>query len=182
MGSPNVHPDRPSAISLIGMPGAGKSTVGVCLAKLLGRDFVDTDVLIQLQEQQTLQQIVDLRGFMILRRIEENAILGLNCTHHVIATGGSAVYSREAVAYLKTLGPVVFLNVTLADLHRRVVGLRNRGIAAAQGVTMIELFRERVPLYLHAADIIIDCGLMNQEQVADRVAEACALRYHETLA
>ena len=95
---------HPSNIVLIGMPGSGKSTVGIVLAKLTSRDFVDTDVLIQTSQGRTLQDIVDTEGYMVLREIEERILLKLDCINHVIATGGSAVYSHAAMTHLKSNG------------------------------------------------------------------------------
>src|SRR5512139_586368 len=102
-----------SNLVLIGMPGAGKSTVGVILAKQTSREFVDTDLLIQTLQERTLQDIVDTDGYAVLRKIEEDVLLGLSVQNHVIATGGSAVYSDRAMAHLKSGGLVIFLDVDL---------------------------------------------------------------------
>ena len=109
-----------SNIVLIGMPGSGKSTVGVILAKLTSLNFIDTDVLIQVSHGQTLQDIVDTSGHMALRRIEEKELLNLHVYNHVIATGGSAVYSPGAMKHLKSDGIAVFLDVDLPTLESRV--------------------------------------------------------------
>lgn len=120
---------NPSNIVLIGMPGSGKSTVGIILAKLTSRDFVDTDVLIQTSQGRTLQDIVDTEGYMVLREIEERILLKLDCFNHVIATGGSAVYSHAAMTNLKSNGVVVFLNVDLPVLESRIHDFATRGLA-----------------------------------------------------
>ena len=103
-------------LTLIGMPGAGKSTVGIILAKNLGLGFIDTDVLIQINRQQTLQQILDASDHLNLRRIEEEEILKLNITRHVIATGGSAAYSEKAMAHLQRISTIIFCRCRLRRL------------------------------------------------------------------
>ncbi|MGE5807798.1 MAG: shikimate kinase, partial [Nitrospirota bacterium] len=121
--------DKQSNIILIGMPGSGKSTVGVILAKLLSMGFIDTDVMIQTEKGRTLQDIVDHDGYLVLRRIEEEVLRKLDCRNHVIATGGSAVYSRKAMGHLKENGTAVFLNVDLGTLKARVHDYDTRGLA-----------------------------------------------------
>jgi shikimate kinase len=155
---------NPSNIVLIGMPGSGKSTIGVMLAKLVARDFLDTDILIQAQQGRTLQDIVDHDGYLALRKIEEEALLGLNCQGHVIATGGSAVYSDAAMAHVKTDGIVVFLSVDLPTLRSRVHDYDTRGLAKRPDQTLEDLFIERGALYRKYADVTIDCiGLMHEQ-------------------
>src|SRR5690349_10613800 len=110
----------PSNLVLIGMPGAGKSTVGVILAKQSAREFVDTDLLIQISQGRSLQDIVDTDGYQVLRGIEEEILLDLAIRNSVIATGGSAVYSDRAMTYLKSHGVLIFLDVSMATLERRV--------------------------------------------------------------
>jgi shikimate kinase len=157
----------PSNIILIGMPGAGKSTVGVILAKLTMRDFVDTDVLIQTQHKRTLQNIVDTDGYTVLRRIEEEVLLGLSVQNCVIATGGSAVYSDSAMAHLGTDGLVVFLDVGLPTLESRINNYSTRGLAKRPDQDLADLFQERFALYSKYADITIkDTGLTQEEVCA----------------
>lgn len=151
-----------SCIVLIGMPGAGKSTLGVQLAKETARDFVDTDVAIQLREKKTLQAIIVESGYLKLRDIEEQVLLDLNVSHHVIATGGSAVYSERGMAKLKTLGPVIFLDVKLDELRRRINNYDDRGIARRANQSFEDLYNERVALYNKYADIVIDCAQKSQ--------------------
>lgn len=160
-----------SCISLIGMPGAGKSTIGVLLAKETAKDFVDTDVLIQVRAKQSLQSIVDNAGYLTLRQLEEAALLDLALQDHVIATGGSAVYSSAGMDELKKLGPVVYLKVSLGELKQRVKNLPQRGIAAKPGQSLDDLYHERCPLYEKAADIIVDCDGKTAEQVIQAIAE-----------
>ena len=109
-----------SNLVLIGMPGSGKSTIGVMLAKRTFRDFVDTDLLIQSSQQKSLQDIVDSSGYIALRKIEEEILLGLSLQNHVIATGGSAAYSEQAMTHLKSNGTLIFLDVDLATLEARI--------------------------------------------------------------
>lgn len=158
-----------SNIVLVGMPGSGKSTVGVILAKLLSYDFIDTDVLIQSSQRRALQDIVDRDGHLALRKIEEGALLSLDLHNHVIATGGSAVYSAAAMAHLAAIGIVVFLDVELATLQARVNNLATRGLVRRPGQSLADLFAEREALYRQAADITINCTGMTQEAVCSAI-------------
>ena len=158
-----------SNLILIGMPGSGKSTVGVILAKRTGRAFVDTDVLIQTSQRRTLQDIVDTDGYLALRKIEEEVLLGLVVRNHVIATGGSAVYSDRAMHHLKAEGAVIFLDVDLNTLQARVRDFRTRGLAKRPDQSFADLFAERFPLYTRYADITIDCARQDQEGICARI-------------
>ncbi|GAB1259061.1 shikimate kinase [Aurantivibrio plasticivorans] len=144
-----------SCISLVGMPGAGKSTLGVLLAKHLGKSFVDTDLLIQERANTVLQKIVEDRGYQYLRELEERVITSLDLDNCVIATGGSAVYSEAAISHLKTLGPVLYIHVEYAALAQRKLGLAERGIAGPSGQSLKDVYDERAPLYESYADIIV---------------------------
>jgi shikimate kinase len=157
--------EQPSNIVLIGMPGAGKSTVGLLLSRLSCRGFVDTDVLIQTSQGRSLQDIVDTSGHLALRAIEEETILGLAARHSVIATGGSAVYSHAAMAHLKKDGMVVFLNVTLRTLVARVRDFATRGLAKGRDQSLDDLFKERFSLYMKYADVVMDCDDLTHEEV-----------------
>ena len=156
-------------VVLIGMPGSGKSTVGVILAKLTSRDFVDGDVLIQTSQGRLLQGIVDTEGHMALRRIEEEVLLALHCLNHVIATGGSAAYSHAAMTHLKSNGVVIFLDVDLPTLESRIHDFDTRGLAKRPDQTFADLFEERFALYTKYADITIQCADLTQEEVCDRI-------------
>jgi shikimate kinase len=160
---------RAPNIVLIGMPGSGKSTVGVLLAKLLSRGFVDTDLLIQSAQGRSLQRIVDTDGFMALRGIEEQMLLQLHCSNQVIATGGSAAYSRPAMTHLKQNGIIVFLHADLETLHKRVGDFSKRGLTKSPGQSLEDLFVERLSLYTAYADIIIDCCRLTHEEVCARI-------------
>lgn len=151
------------------MPGAGKSTVGVILAKQTSRAFVDTDVVIQTSQGRTLQQIVDTDGYIALRKIEEEVLLGLSVRNHVVATGGSAVYSDRAMSHLKAGGRVVFLDVDLATLESRVRDFRTRGLAKRPDQDLLDLFRERYALYVKYADVTVHCAGLTHEEVCRHI-------------
>lgn len=163
--------DNSSNIVLIGMPGAGKSTVGIILAKMTSRDFIDTDILIQLSTGRSLQEIVDTDGPLALRRIEEEVILSLAGRRHVIATGGSAVYSAAAMDHLRSNGTVVFLDVDLSALLSRIHNIHSRGIAKLPEQSLEDLFAERQVLYRKYADITIACAGLSQEEVCMQIIE-----------
>jgi shikimate kinase len=160
-----------SNIVLIGMPGAGKSTVGIILARIMAKDFIDTDVLIQLSESRPLQDIVDNEGHMALRKIEEDVILKLGCRDHIIATGGSAVYSKAAMDHLGRIGDIVFLDADLPALDARVRDFDTRGLAKRADQTFADLFRERRPLYKKYARITVECSGHTQEEVCAMIIE-----------
>ena len=160
-----------SNLILIGMPGAGKSTVGIILAKLASCNFVDTDVLIQASQQRTLQEIVDTDGYVALRNIEEEVLLGLSVRDYVIATGGSAVYSADAMAHLKSDGLVIFLDADLPTLETRIHDFRTRGLAKRPDQSFADLFHERFTLYTKYADITIICAGLTHEEVCARIME-----------
>jgi len=161
-------------IILVGMPGCGKSTVGVILAKFCGWGFIDTDILIQQAEGRTLQEVVDRQGYLELRRIEERVLVALDCDRHVVATGGSVVYSSAAMTHLKRNGTVVFLHVELAELQRRVRDFALRGIAGPPGQDFSFLYRERYPLYRQYADIVIPCGKRSPEELCEAILRELA--------
>lgn len=161
-----------SNIVLIGMPGSGKSTVGVILAKMMAKNFVDTDVLIQLEEGRTLQDIVDNEGHMELRRIEERVLLSVNHLNHIIATGGSAAYSHTAMSHLQKNGIIVFLDADLPCLHSRIENYETRGLAKRPDQSFQDLFLERNELYTRYSEITINCSRLSQEQVCSDIMHA----------
>jgi shikimate kinase len=167
----NVMAEDLSNIVLIGMPGSGKSTVGAILAKLTSRSFIDTDVLIQTKQGRSLQDIFDHDGYLALRAIEEKVLLDLGCRSHVIATGGSAVYSRAAMEHLKSYGIVGFLNVDLGTLKSRVHDFETRGLAKRSDQSVADLFAERSALYRQYADVTIDSVGFSHEEVCARIIE-----------
>jgi len=163
-----------SNIVLIGMPGSGKSTVGVILAKLTGRAFLDTDLLIRTAAGKPLQEIINNEGYLALRRIEEEVLLGITCRGHVIATGGSAAYSEKAMAHLKSDGVVVFLDADIATLESRIRNFARRGLAKRADQTFADLFAERLPLYRAYADITVSCAGLSHEEVCARIMDRLA--------
>jgi shikimate kinase len=161
-----------STISLIGMPGVGKSTVGVILAKLLGLEFSDTDLAIQAREGQTLQEIVDAHGHLHLRDIEEQVLLEVETAQRVLATGGSVVYSERIMQRLSAAGPVVYLRADVETLKRRVAANPMRGIASDGAQTFEDIYAERTPLYERYATHTVDAVGGSADAVAALVVQA----------
>lgn len=166
-----MNATRPG-ITLIGMPGAGKSTVGVLLSKRLALGFVDTDLLIQTREDKPLQQVLDDEGYLGLRAIEEAVMLSLDPHGLVIATGGSAVYSEAAMRHLSSASVVVWLDVPLAELRRRIRDYDTRGISRRPDQDFEDLFAERQALYSRHSRVRIDAATGSQEDVLERVLAA----------
>ncbi len=161
-----------SNLTLIGMPGAGKSTVGIILAKNLSFGFIDTDLLIQINQQKSLQQIIDQGNHLNLRVIEEKEIMKLNIKKHVIATGGSAAYSTNAMSHLLNISKVIFLEVSFEEIKRRIHNFKTRVIAKSENQTFRELYDERQFLYKKYAEVTIDCNRLDQEEIAMRIPES----------
>jgi shikimate kinase len=147
------------------MPGVGKSTVGVLLAKRLRYSFIDTDILIQTRVGLKLQEIIDQKGLDRFREIEEQAILSLSCSEHVIATGGSVVYSEKAMKHLNRNGRVCHMELDPQRLKVRLDNINSRGIVMAPGQSIETLYEERHPLYMKHADFTVDCGDMPPNEV-----------------
>lgn len=160
-------------ITLIGMPGSGKSTVGVLLAKALGYGFLDTDLLIQQQEGALLQEILDRRGVAYFLDAEERAVCSVQCRQYVIAPGGSVVCREEAISHLKAMGPVIYLRVPLEELVSRIYNLDSRGIALEPGQTLADILTIRAPLYERYADHVVDA--VPGQNLAETVAQVLAL-------
>ena len=156
-------------IILIGMPGAGKSTVGVLLAKALKKPFIDTDLLIQQRENSFLQEIINGRGIDEFIRIEEEVVLGIDAADHIIATGGSVIYSENSIRHLKSIGVMVFLNLKLYQLEKRLKNISTRGIAMKSGQTISGLYSERQPLYKKHSEIEIDCSRKHIETIVSEI-------------
>ena len=161
-------------IVLIGMPAVGKSTIGVLLAKTMGFAFVDTDLIIQQETGRLLQDIIDNDGLEAFCAAEERAICSVSVGENaVIATGGSAVYSRKAMEWLKKRGMVYYLSLPTDEIMRRLDNIRTRGIAMRPGDTIEDVFSRRAALYEEFADMIVDCRNKSPE---DTVSEICG--YH----
>lgn len=153
-------------IVLIGMPTSGKSTVGVVLAKILGMDFIDTDLLIQRETGKRLNEIIDVRGSEGFLQIEGSVCASLCAENTVIATGGSVVFSRDAMEHLKGSGKTVYLRISLNELKKRLQDAKVRGVILRDGESIEELYAEREALYSRYADeIVSEEGLSLEETV-----------------
>ena len=158
-------------IVLIGMPGVGKSTVGVILAKVLGYQFVDADLVIQQQEGKLLCEIIEEVGTEGFIEVENRINASLNVTHSIIATGGSVVYGKEAMEHLQSIGRVVYLKVSYETLEKRLADIKGRGVVLKEGQDLKALFEERSPLYEKYADIEISEGTLGVEQTVEKNIE-----------
>ena len=153
-------------IVLIGMPGVGKSTVGVILAKVMGYQFLDADLVIQEQEGKLLREIIEEVGTDGFIQVENRVNAGLKCSKTIIATGGSVIYGREAMAHLKEIGKVVYLEVSFSTLEERLSDIKGRGVVLKEGQTLYDLYKERTPLYEKYADVrVLEEGLSVEETV-----------------
>ena len=160
-----------SNVILIGMPGAGKSTVGVVLAKRLGYQFLDSDLVIQEKCGKLLYQLIEERGeagFLMLENEINGDIWG---DKMVVATGGSAVYGKEAMAHFKEIGSIVYLMLPYEELEERLGDLHERGVVIKEGSTLRELYEERILLYEKYADITIDCSGRNIRSIVEEIAK-----------
>ena len=159
-------------ITLIGMPSCGKSTVGVVLAKKAGMRFLDGDLLIQEKTGKLLKDLIRECGDDGFREIEDRICAGIEAENTVIAPGGSVVYGENAMAHLKTLGPVVYLKLSYPAVRKRVGNLENRGVTIRKGQTFRQLYDERCVLYEKYADIVIDETGLRIRQVAEKILDA----------
>ena len=165
-------------IVLIGMPGSGKSTVGVLLAKALGYSFVDVDLIICKEAGKPLQKILDNEGLDFFLHLEGKIgaqAVELDCDKTVIATGGSMVLSENAMENLRKNGKVVFIDVDLDEIKRRVTNIKTRGIAFGKGETLDDVYRVRYPLYKKYADITVSMELSSIETTVDAIVEKLKL-------
>lgn len=156
-------------VILIGMPGVGKSTVGVLLAKKLGYEFIDSDLLIQTQEKRLLKDIIAEEGLDGFLEIEADVNASVEIESTVLATGGSVVYRERAMKHLKEIGTVVYLKVSYEELEKRLGDLQERGVALKEGQTLKDLCDERCPLYEKYADIIVDEENLGLDETLDKV-------------
>lgn len=157
-------------IVLIGMPGAGKSTVGVVLAKNLGMSFVDSDLLIQEQKGKKLSELIEEHGNDGFLQIEEEVNASIDVKNTIIATGGSAVYSEKAMKHLKEIATIIYLQLSEPAIEDRLGDLTKRGVVLPDGFTLQDLYDERVPLYEKYADIVIRCDNISIRRIVDVIA------------
>ena len=158
-------------IILIGMPGVGKSTIGVVLAKKLGLSFLDSDLLIQEQEGRLLHEIIQQDGLEEFNRIEEEVNASIQQQNAVIATGGSAVYGQRAMEHLKKIGTIVYLKLPYEELVNRLGDLEERGVAMKKNQTLNQLMEERTPLYEKYSDVIIDCHEKQIREIVEEISQ-----------
>lgn len=158
-------------IILVGMPGAGKSTLGVLLAKATGKLFVDTDIIIQQKTKRLLQDIIDNDGTDAFLKLEEEILMSVNEENTVIATGGSAVYSEKAMEHFAKSGKIIYLHVDFAEIEKRVTNITTRGIVLKNGKSLADAFDERKPLYDKYAHITVDCTGASVEDSVRKLAE-----------
>ena len=161
--------DNKNNITLIGMPGCGKSTLGVLLAKARGLQFIDTDLLIQQKHGKLLWQLIEAQGIEAFKQMEAGVILGLDCTDACIATGGSAVYSEKAMLHLKEISKIVYIDLPCGEIEKRIADIRSRGVVIDRGKTLPELFTERRPLYLRHADVAVDAQNLGVEALLEEI-------------
>ena len=159
-------------IILIGMPGVGKSTIGVVLAKVLGYQFVDADLLIQEAEGKLLSELIEENGTDGFIEIENRVNSQIQTHRSVIATGGSVIYGKEAMEHLKSIGTVVYLKQNLRVLQQRLRNLKGRGVVLKEGQTLADLYKERTVLYEKYADITVDQYKQTIQQTLKAVQEA----------
>ena len=157
-------------IVLIGMPGAGKSTVGVVLAKITGCRFLDSDLVIQEETGKLLHEIISEKGTEGFLEIENQINASLQAKNTVIATGGSIIYGKEAMEHLAAIGHIVYLKLSLSSIEARLGDLNKRGVALKEGQGLKELYEERVPLYEKYAEIVINCEKKGIRQITEEIA------------
>ena len=159
-------------IILVGMPASGKSTMGVILAKILGYNFIDADIVIQEKEGRKLSEIIEQEGVEGFINIENRINSEIEAQKTVIATGGSVVYGKEAMDHYKNIGRVVYLKVSLEELTKRLSDVRQRGVVMREGQSLVALYNERSALYEKYADVTVDEKNLSLEEVlAEIIAE-----------
>ncbi len=156
------------------MPACGKSTIGVVLAKTLGKAFLDTDLLIQKREGDLLQNLIDTKGMDSFLRMEEEALLSIEVDNTVIATGGSVVYSDKGMKKLSQLGTIIYIELTLDTIEKRMNNIHSRGIAMGKGETLADLYKKRIPLYEKYAELTINAEGLSVEEAIDEIISKIA--------
>lgn len=158
-------------IILIGMPGAGKSTVGVILAKLMGYKFIDSDLLIQRQEESLLKDIIKEKGLEGFIEIENKVNSEIKAEETIIATGGSVIYGKEAMSHLSNIGTVIYIKLSMENLKDRLGNMKQRGVALKRGQNLEDLYEERTPLYEKYSDIIVNSDGKSIEELLNIIIE-----------
>lgn len=159
-------------VVLIGMPGCGKSTIGVLLAKAMLYNFLDTDLVIQNKFSKTLSQIIKEEGIEAFKEKENVVLSEIRCENSIVATGGSAVYGKEAMQNLKQNAKVVYLKLAPSEIEARIKNIKTRGIAMQEGTSIEELYNERAPLYERYADKIVCCSGKTIEECVNDIIKA----------
>ena len=164
-------------VILIGMPGAGKSTLGIVAAKIIGYDFLDADLLIQKQRDKTLQKIIDAMGPDGFIQVENEVLCGIDVHRTVVSPGGSAVYSEDAMKHLSEIGTIVYLKVSLDELMGRLGGLHERGVVMKDGMGgLADIYEERIPLYEKYAEVTIDMDGTTVREAAAKLVDTLSMR------
>lgn len=158
-------------IILIGMPGVGKSTVGVVLAKKMGYQFVDSDLIIQKKEKRLLHEIIEQEGIDGFIEIEDRINAQIEMEHTVLATGGSAVYGEHAMKHFAECGTIVYLSLPYEELCDRLGDLNERGVVIQNGQTLLDLYQERIPLYEKYSMITVDCHHKQIREIVNEITE-----------
>lgn len=157
-------------IILIGMPSAGKSTIGVVLAKKLGYEFIDSDLVIQNTYKKVLQELINEHGTEGFEQIENDVNKSINTTSSVIATGGSAIYGHEAMEHFDSIGTIVYLNLPYEEIEQRLGNLEERGVTIKKGQTLKDLYNERIPLYKKYANVVINCQGKTIREIVEEIS------------
>ena len=176
----NKHKEKTN-ISLIGMPGVGKSTVGVVLAKRMGLDFIDSDLEIQRQTGKFLYEIIKEQGLKGFIQVENRINSSINTDHSLIATGGSVIYGKEAMQHLHDISVIVYLKLSYESLQVRLGSLEERGVAIEKGQTLFGLYKERIPYYERYADLTILCEEKGISSIAKEIEEKVNPFFHPTI-
>lgn len=163
---------KKSNIVLIGMPGVGKSTVGVILAKVLGYQFIDADLVIQKEEGKLLKDIIAEVGPEGFIEVENRVNASIQAEHSIIATGGSVVYGEEAMEHLREIGTILYLSLPYVEIEKRLNDIKGRGVVLREGQTLLDLYNERTKLYEKYADVTIDENGLNVEETIDEILKS----------
>lgn len=163
-------------IALIGMSGAGKSTIGVLLAKALGKEFIDTDIMIQKVADNVLQNIINDHGIEYFINLEAQVLKEVNVRNSIISTGGSVIYNEEAMAHLNTISEVIYLKVDYREIESRLNNIKTRGIVMGNHKTLKSLYDERIYYYEKYANTIIDCNGLDIERIVELLVDRHTLK------